>query len=373
MRAWIFQDHKQKQLLGDKCPWSVGFYDASGKRRSKRIGSRSLAEKESRRIEGQLIAGTYEAPARSTWEQFMAEYESKILAVAEPATREATQYAINHFERIIRPVKMRGITSKVFADYVAARRQEPRNPKAKEPDKQPRVSPATVNKELRALRAMAKRAFRWKYITEVPEIEFLKEHQKLATYIPPEHFTALYQACDHAKRPAGGTIRPGEWWRALLIVAYMTGWRIGQILALEWSQVDLDEGTILSLAKDNKGKRDQLLAVHPMVLDHLQAIRGFHVSVFPLEVDRRAIYTEFKRIQATAGVKPPGKRLYGFHDFRRAFATMNADRMTGDALQALMQHKDYKTTQGYINMARQLKPAVAELFVPELKGASGAG
>ena len=35
---------------------------------------------------------------------------------------------------------------------------------------------------------------------------------------------------------------------------------------------------------------------------------------------------------------------------------MNADRVTGDALQALMQHKDYKTTQRYINMARQLEP-----------------
>ena len=45
---------------------------------------------------------------------------------------------------------------------------------------------------------------------------------------------------------------------------------------------------------------------------------------------------------------------------------MNADRITGDALQALMQHKDYKTTQGYINMARQLKPATQNLFVPDL-------
>ena len=33
--------------------------------------------------------------------------------------------------------------------------------------------------------------------------------------------------------------------------------------------------------------------------------------------------------------------------------------MTADALQALMQHKDYQTTQRYINMARQLKPGGA--------------
>jgi hypothetical protein len=45
---------------------------------------------------------------------------------------------------------------------------------------------------------------------------------------------------------------------------------------------------------------------------------------------------------------------------------MNADRMTPDALQALMQHKDYQTTQRFINMARQLNPAVENLFVRKI-------
>jgi len=56
---------------------------------------------------------------------------------------------------------------------------------------------------------------------------------------------------------------------------------------------------------------------------------------------------------------------YGFHDFRRAFATMNADRLTGDALQALIRHKSYSTTQRYINMARQLDQSVKVLHVPD--------
>jgi len=33
-----------------------------------------------------------------------------------------------------------------------------------------------------------------------------------------------------------------------------------------------------------------------------------------------------------------------------------------------MQHKDYQTTQRYIAMARQLKPAAQNLFVPDLQG-----
>jgi hypothetical protein len=43
----------------------------------------------------------------------------------------------------------------------------------------------------------------------------------------------------------------------------------------------------------------------------------------------------------------------------------------GDTL--LGPHKDYSTTQRYINMVRQLNPVVAVLFVPDLKRSSGAG
>jgi integrase len=70
--------------------------------------------------------------------------------------------------------------------------------------------------------------------------------------------------------------------------------------------------------------------------------------------------------QAVIQPQTCAKPFYGFHDLRRAFATMNATTLTPDALQALMQHRDYQTTQRYINMARQLNPAVANLYVPTL-------
>jgi integrase len=56
---------------------------------------------------------------------------------------------------------------------------------------------------------------------------------------------------------------------------------------------------------------------------------------------------------------------YGFHDLRRGFASMNADRLSAEALQGLMRHKSYATTQLYVNMARQLKQTAEKLHVPE--------
>src|SRR5712692_8587995 len=59
----------------------------------------------------------------------------------------------------------------------------------------------------------------------------------------------------------------------------------------------------------------------------------------------------------------PYCHVYGFHDLRRAFVTLNAEKLTPDALQALMRHKSYQKTQVYINLAQQMDAAVASLHV----------
>jgi integrase len=373
MKAWLFQDHRQKEKLGeDDAPWSVGWYDPDGKKKSKRLGSHSAAVKYARKIEGQLAAGTYQNVSRKNWEQFVDVYESRVLAIAEPGTREATQQALTHFARLMKPTTMRAITSGMVSDYVAKRRLEKRGRDvvkklAKGKKEHAQISPATVNKELRALKAVFRKAHRWGYLARVPEFEFLREAEKLPSYVPPEHFTKLYDACEAAKAPSNQPYPPADWWRALLVMAYMTGWRIGSLLDLRREDVDLAAATALSRAEHNKGRRDQQIGLHPLVIQHLSKLAGFSRQLFPWTTDRRQLYNEFRRIQKAAGVKPTGKAAYGFHDLRRSFATMNVDRMEGEALQALMQHRDYKTTQRYINIARQLKPAVANLYVPELK------
>ncbi len=362
MKAWLFQDHKQKKKLGDKCPWSVGWIDPDGKRRSKRIGSKSRAQKFARRIEGQLAAGIYENENRKLWSEFRRDYEMKVLSGMEAATRVQQEIAIKHFERIVKPQRMRGITASAIADYVAKRRREGKN---KRKGSGP-VSPATVNKELRAIRSVLRKAVRWGYLRQMPEIEFLREFGRHPTYVTPEHFAVIYgKGCLFARWPDDQPYSPVEWWQGLLMMAYMTGWRIGSILALRWKDVNLEKGYALSRAKDNKGKRDQFIPLHPVVIDHLAKLKSFSPVVFPWPHNRRAIFAEFLAIQNAACLVLPGERdHYGFHDLRRAFATMNADILTPDVLQTLMQHRDYQTTQRYINMARQLKPAVQKLFVP---------
>ena len=107
--------------------------------------------------------------------------------------------------------------------------------------------------------------------------------------------------------------------------------------------------------------------MHPIVVEHLRKIVDFGPLVFYWPHNRRTLWVDFGRIQDAAGIHLPCREKhehgpdchrYGFHDLRRAFATVNAETLSADALQRLMRHKSYSTTQRYIGMAEQVNRAV---------------
>jgi integrase len=269
-----------------------------------------------------------------------------------------------------------------MARYAATRRSEP----GKKPDSH--VSVSTVNKELRHLKAVLRKAAAWEYLPKLPDFEFLREAKKVPRYVTSEDFVAIYDACQHARRPADMPYSPADWWCALLVFQYQgTGWRKLEPLSLRWADVDLDGGRAILRSQHTKGRRGETIPLHPVVIEHLRriedaggqllAMREQDRRVFPWPHHERTLDVEYHRIQKAAGIHLPCSieeahtctgacHVYGFHDLRRGFATMNATRMTGDSLQALMRHKSYTTTQRYINMAQQLDSAVAALHVPEI-------
>jgi integrase len=199
----------------------------------------------------------------------------------------------------------------------------------------------------------------------------LKEPGKLPTYVTPEHFAKLHGACDEARLPDDQPFTAADWWRGLLMTGYMTGWRISELLAMRREDVDLEAGLAITWAEDNKGNRDERVKLHPIVVQ----LASFDPCFFPWNCHRRTLDEQFVKLQRAAGIHLSCRKkhehtdachVYGFHDLRRAFATMNAPRLTAAALQSLMRHKSYVTTQRYINMARQLDEAVAGLYVPEV-------
>jgi integrase len=354
MKTWIYLR---------KSVYYVGWYDPEGHRRRKSCGpgggGKRTASKLAEKINAELVTGLYNVNSGKTWDAFRAEYEQHASSKSA-ATRKEIRLAFNAFARVVKPVKMASIKAAMIDRFARVRLAEesPTHPGQT-------LSPATANKELRHLKAALKKARKWGYIQEVPEIEMLSEPHKLPRYIPPKEFSLLYGAAGQANLPKGQTgYSAGDWWQAVLIFAYMTGWRVGQIMALRREDVDLENGVATARADvaGNKAKRERRTPMHSVVIDHLRKLVGFSDHYFLWPHDPRSLYRELHRLCEIACLP-----RYGFHDFRRGFATVNADRMSQDALQEWMQHSSAETTRRYVAVARQMRPALGAVFVPDLK------
>lgn len=378
--AHVFQDSRQKAKLGEKkCPWSVEWFDPNGKRKSKKIGSKSAAEKYARKVEGQLAAGTYQATERKTWKDFVEEYKTRYLCNLKPRAREEAERALGTFERIVKPGLVASIKRVDLDEFVAKRQLQPgRKPEST-------VSLYTVKKELACIRAALNVAHTWEYLAKVPTMPKLKVPEYLPRPLTVEHFQQIYEACGEAEMPAGLPCSPGEWWRALLFFAATSGWRISEILALTREEIDLDTGKVTTLASKNKGGRDDVDYLPEATLEHLRAIQQAKFpEVFPWPHDRRTFDVVFHRIQKAAEIELPciiqrkhectdACHRYGMHDIRRMYATENHEALSLSTLQRKMRHRSAATTLRYIDQASKLKKAADQVFVPTVGQPRAAG
>lgn len=358
-RVWLFQASRDIKRLGERsAPWQVGWYEGSN-RRQKKVGTKSQARLYANRLEDRLNADEFTGTSSRSWKEYREEYKNEVLATLRPSSQIQSGISLDHVERILGPKQLTDLTRQAISRYASVRLAEKRGGKS--------ISRATINKELRCLRAFLREAAKRNYLSQAPAITMLKEPKKLPTYVDEETFGKLYAACDAAEYPAEQNFSAGDWWRAYLLFLYLTGWRCSEPLSLVKEDVDHDRQLVRLKAENNKGGRDEVVPLHPMILEHLGAVQSFGPAVFPWEKGTRRLWVEFHRIQDEAGVKRSDGKHFGFHDLRRGFASMNADRVSADVLQTIMRHKSYSTTQRYINLTRQLNPATANLFVPELK------
>jgi len=104
------------------------------------------------------MTGTYEQKTRVLWDDFVSEYTRRVLDGLEVRTKLASLISLSHFKRLANPVRVFAINTALVDDFIARRRGE-RGRKRDEA-----VSPATVNKDLRHVRAALNAAVEWGYL-----------------------------------------------------------------------------------------------------------------------------------------------------------------------------------------------------------------
>lgn len=330
------------------------------KQRTKKFKLKRDAVAYANKMDREIAQGLHTDLKAATWVDFRKRYEEDVVSLLSPGTQVSYRSHLEHFERICRPQTMSDIDTAMLDKYKAKRRNE----KGKRGNS--KVSPATVNAELRSLRAAITKAKKWKLIRELPDFELLREVDRLPRVLLEEHFLAIYKATTIATFPHKVACTPTEWWRGFLTFIYCTGWRISEPLSVLRRDIDLDQG--IAITRENKGKAEEVVQLaDPVIRDLMPLMQGeWYPELFPWPNGSRTIYAEWHRIQDRAGIHLECTRPekhdcntecyhYTFHDIRRTFATRTGATLSRDELQTVMRHKAAQTTDGYINMRERLK------------------
>lgn len=122
---------------------------------------------------------------------------------------------------------------------------------------------------------------------------------------------------------------------------YLTGFRIGETIRLEWKDVDLKKMVIR--VKNEKGKRFEEFPIHNDLFDLLGEIPNTDLRIFPKfsRIDSLKNYYKYQRDLW-------GEKRYTIHRLRKTFITKLTRFDLGVyKVQALARHKDIRTTQAY--------------------------
>lgn len=208
------------------------------------------------------------------------------------------------------------------------------------------LAPKSINNQLAVLAKCLRTAEEWGEIERVPKLRQLK--------VPPQKFDFLSH--EEAERLID-TARDLQW-RAMVTVALRTGLRLGELLALDSSDVDLS-AAILTVRRS--AYRNQLLSTKsnrirhiPLTEDTCRVLRPIlrsHTLIFarrgPGPLNHKTPRAVLRALCQEAGI-----RRIGWHVLRHTFASQLV--MVGiniKAVQELLGHSDIRTTMRYAHLA----------------------
>ncbi len=208
-------------------------------------------------------------------------------------------------------------------------------------------SPVTYNIEFRALKAAFNRAVRWELLKENP---FSKSKQVRVPEKPVVHFTQ-----DEFMKFTAGVNEPLL--KGLFTLAVLTGMRLGEILNIQWSNVDLEQRLIHITNQDGfltKTGRSRSVPMNDEAFDLLKKLKSQATEQPYVFVRRggklRPSYVEhkFKHYVRAAGLRDDLK----FHSMRHTFASWLVQNGASIyEVKELLGHSDIKTTLIYAHLA----------------------
>jgi integrase len=224
-------------------------------------------------------------------------------------------------------------------------------------------SAKTVNNVLTMLSVLLKRAVDWGELDKLPCVIKL---------LPNPKTTMGFYDFDEYERLLKTAERRGNDVQLMILLGADAGLRLGEIVALEWKDIDLRSRRLTVERSDwrgqvnaPKGGRSRNVPLPKRLTDALKANRGLR-SERVLSLNDGSPITRDRVIKAIRGAeRAAGIRDAGVHVLRHTFASHLA--MKGAAARAIQEvagHADLSTTQRYMH----LSPAATEEAIRLLDG-----
>ncbi len=230
--------------------WLLDYYTPNGRRcrETIRIGTRAEAERVLKQREGELARGRplFAQADKITFDDlakdFIRSYEingQRSVGKAKKSVERLTEFfggwrAVN-------------ITALTVRTYVEKRQRAG-------------LSNGTINRELAAIKRAFRLAVKARVLSHdhVPDIPMLKEAPPRAGFFAPEQFQAVLRHLRPEVKPVA-------------LFAYETGWRLREIITMQWRQVDLQAGTARLDPGTTKNREGRLVYLSPGLLHVLKA------------------------------------------------------------------------------------------------------
>ncbi len=225
-----------------------------------------------------------------------------------------------------------------------------------------RLHPKTINNTLTVLRRTLDVAARWGIIQGPPRIEWLRAPKPGFRFLDFEEADRLVDAA---------RIEP-DWW-AMIVVALNTGLRLGELLGLPWSEVDLKAGRlqvrqalsygVIGTPKNDRPREVALNDTATTTLRQHRHLRGDYV--FCREdgslLDPHACRYPLRRAWRKAGIPS-----LGWHDLRHTFASHLVMRgVPLKAVQELLGHATIEMTMRYAHLSPGVKRDAVRALDPQ--------
>jgi integrase len=335
-------------------------YYVNGQRKRERIGPNlRLAETALQKRKAAIAEGKFldrQRPITTTFDELADAYLAWIRpneATGIPARKRSWRshdlYAIGQLRTYFGGRRLTAITPALVGQYRDWRRST--ISRRKRP-----VSVATVNRELACLKRMFNVACKGLIVLKgwvpalnpIATVSLEREHNERDRVLSAEEFVLLYQAAE-------------DWLKPMLLIAYYTGMRKGEIRTLRWDQLDLKTGMLRLKSGDTKTGEGRVVPLNQTLTTLLKSATRYlncpwvfvnpaYMDAWqdnPERVDPRyhptSITHAFMRACQKADV-----RNAAFHDLRHTFAT-NARRAGIDyfRIMAMTGHKTMAVFKRY--------------------------